>query len=82
MRLEQGFVVEQLGHGAFGTVWKARDTKLDRVVAVKIPRKGQLDREETEKFITVSSEEVPPLRGPDDAGMDFENEIGFPGQFP
>jgi tRNA A-37 threonylcarbamoyl transferase component Bud32/ribosomal protein S27E len=44
-------LVEQLGAGAFGVVWRARDTKLDRTVAVKIPRKGQLDREETEKFL-------------------------------
>ena len=26
--------------GGFGTVWKAHHTELDRVVAVKIPRKG------------------------------------------
>jgi eukaryotic-like serine/threonine-protein kinase len=28
----------EVGHGASGTVWKALDTKLDRVVAIKIPR--------------------------------------------
>jgi methylmalonyl-CoA mutase N-terminal domain/subunit len=39
-------------------------------------------RDDPEKFMTVSSEEVPALRGPDDAGMDVENEISFPGQFP
>ena len=32
-------------------MWKARDTKLDRTVAVKIPRKGQLDGPDAEMFI-------------------------------
>ena len=44
-------LVERLGIGAFGTVWKARDTKLGRTVAVKIPRKGQLGPDEIEKFL-------------------------------
>ncbi len=44
-------LVEQLGMGSFGTVWKALDTDLDRIVAVKMPRKGQLSREETDAFL-------------------------------
>jgi tRNA A-37 threonylcarbamoyl transferase component Bud32 len=37
--------------GGFGTVWKARDPDLERAVAIKIPRKGQLDRKEIEDFL-------------------------------
>ena len=44
-------LIEQLGTGAFGAVWKAKDTQLDRMVAVKIPRKGQLSPDEAEKFV-------------------------------
>ncbi len=43
-------VIQQLGIGHFGSVWKARDTELDRVVAVKIPRQERLSAEETEVF--------------------------------
>ncbi len=44
-------LVQTIGVGTFGTVWRARDTELDRTVAIKIPRKGQLDPAETEQFL-------------------------------
>jgi tetratricopeptide (TPR) repeat protein len=43
-------LVERLGVGGFGSVWKARDRKLDRTVAVKIPRQGILSDDDLEKF--------------------------------
>ncbi len=43
-------LIERVGVGGFGTVWKARDTELDRCVAIKLPRRGQLSPAETEQF--------------------------------
>src|SRR5260221_13664842 len=31
-------LIDAVGQGAFGTVYKARDSELDRIVAVKVPR--------------------------------------------
>lgn len=44
-------LTEKLGAGAFGTVWMAHDTQLDRTVAIKLPRKGQLTAREAEMFL-------------------------------
>jgi formylglycine-generating enzyme required for sulfatase activity/tRNA A-37 threonylcarbamoyl transferase component Bud32 len=50
-RIAQFELIESLGMGAFGTVWRARDTKLNREVAVKIPRREQLSPSESERFL-------------------------------
>ena len=44
-------LIERIGVGGFGTVWKARDTVLDRAVALKLPRRGQLSETEIDKFL-------------------------------
>jgi WD40 repeat protein len=50
-RLGKFELLEELGCGSFGTVYRARDTSLDRFVAVKISR-GSLDgREELDRFL-------------------------------
>jgi hypothetical protein len=41
-RLGKFEVLERLGAGSFGYVFRARDTELGRVVAIKIPRAGSL----------------------------------------
>jgi tRNA A-37 threonylcarbamoyl transferase component Bud32 len=41
-RLGKYEILHTVGQGAFGTVYKARDTELDRVVAIKVPRAGNL----------------------------------------
>jgi tetratricopeptide (TPR) repeat protein len=43
-------LIERLGVGGFGSVWKARDKELDRTVAIKIPRASGMTAEEQEKF--------------------------------
>jgi serine/threonine protein kinase len=45
-RLGKFELLERLGAGSFGYVFRARDVELDRTVAIKVPRAGSLASEE------------------------------------
>jgi len=62
-KIDRFELVSRLGVGGFGTVWKARDTDLDRVVAIKIPRHTQLSEAEMEQFFR-EARSVAQLRHP------------------
>jgi serine/threonine protein kinase len=44
-------LVERLGQGAVGDVWKARDCRLQRLVAIKFPRSLHISEVELQRFL-------------------------------
>jgi len=50
LRVARFLLRDRLGVGGFGAVWRARDPELDRDVALKMPRRGELTPHEAELF--------------------------------
>jgi len=50
-RVGQFQLIDHVGIGQFGSVWKARDLTLERTVAIKIPRNRALSEAEAEMFL-------------------------------
>ena len=44
-------LISRLGAGSFGVVWKAHDTRLQRDVAIKVPRRGLLTSAQQNLFL-------------------------------
>ncbi|RMF94217.1 MAG: serine/threonine protein kinase, partial [Planctomycetota bacterium] len=68
-------LIELVGEGQFGCVWKAHDERLDRLVAVKIPRKGRLSVADAEQMLR-EARAAAQVRHPNIAGV---HEIGRDG---
>jgi WD40 repeat protein/tRNA A-37 threonylcarbamoyl transferase component Bud32 len=72
-------LIETVGEGAFGTVYKARDPELDRVVAIKVPRSGNLaGPQELDRFLR-EARSVAQLRHPSIVSV---HEVGESGGVP
>ena len=63
-RLGKFELLEAVGRGAFGTVYRAFDTQLGRVVAVKVPRSGRLATKGDEDRFVREARSVAQLRHP------------------
>ncbi len=64
MRLGKFELLERVGLGAFGAVWRARDTELDRVVALKVPHAGLAITPEELQRVYDEARKVARLRHP------------------
>jgi eukaryotic-like serine/threonine-protein kinase len=58
-------LLEEVGHGGFGTVFKAHDPELDRTVAIKVPRRGNIGEapQDVDRFLR-EARSVAQLRHP------------------
>jgi tetratricopeptide (TPR) repeat protein len=66
-------LTQQVGSGAFGAVWKARDPELDRTVAVKIPHAGRMATDQEVQRFLREARSAAQLRHP---GIVSVHEVG------
>src|SRR5260370_40638272 len=72
-------ILHAVGAGSFGTVYKARDPKLERVVAIKVPRVGILpDGQDVDRFLR-EARSAAQLRHPSIVSV---HEVGQEGDVP
>ena len=50
-KLRRFELLDTLGSGTFGTVYKAHDPELDRTVGIKVPRRQSLGAQELDRFL-------------------------------
>jgi WD40 repeat protein/tetratricopeptide (TPR) repeat protein len=77
-RLGRFELLHPVGAGTFGTVYRARDPGLDRVVAIKVPRAGNLVGADLDRFLR-EARSVAQLRHPSIVPV---HEVGQEGGLP
>lgn len=70
---------EIVGRGAFGTVYRARDNELDRIVAIKVPRSGAFQSKDDEDRFVREARNTAQLQH---AGIVAVFEVGRGEEFP
>jgi serine/threonine protein kinase/WD40 repeat protein len=50
-RLGRFELLDEIGSGSFGSVWRSKDTELERMVAVKIPRREAISDRDIQRFL-------------------------------
>ncbi len=72
-------VVDTLGHGGFGVVYKATDPQLSREVAIKVPRSGYFVTDEDERRFLREARSAARLRHPHIVRiLEIDHEGGVP----
>src|SRR6185437_13505077 len=75
-RLGRYAVIEQLGAGGMGVVYKAHDEKLDRIVAIKVLTAGMLSNETARSHFRRESRALARLNHPHIAALYDVGEQG------